>query len=114
MMFSTSRPAAEPVSRDSATDTRATPLRSNRSSSSHRSLTLRVSRSSLATMTVFTLPASTIARSLTIPGRFRLLADSPLSMMMSLNSAPWTKAMARIFSAWASSEIPCLSVETRT
>ena len=49
-------PAAEPVSRDSATDTRATPFRSKRSSSSHRSLTLRVSRSSFATMTAFTLP----------------------------------------------------------
>src|SRR5580700_6116076 len=33
MMFRTSRPAAEPVSSDSATDTSATPRRSNRSSS---------------------------------------------------------------------------------
>jgi hypothetical protein len=46
MMFSTSRPAAEPVSTDSATDTNATPRRSKRSNSSHRFFTVRVSRSS--------------------------------------------------------------------
>src|ERR1700680_272017 len=39
-----------------------------------------------------------------MPGRFRLLADSPLSTMISLSSAPCTSAMARIFSACASSE----------
>jgi hypothetical protein len=41
--------------------------------SSQRSFTMRVSRSSLATMTAFTLPSSTIASSLVTPGRFRLL-----------------------------------------
>src|SRR6202521_2264863 len=40
MMFSTSLPAAEPVSSDSATNTNATPRRSKRSRSSHRSFTL--------------------------------------------------------------------------
>lgn len=53
---------------------------------------LMVSRSSLATMTAFTLPPSTMASSLAIPGRFRLLADSPLSTMTSvrrLAPVPW-------------------------
>src|ERR1039458_7784206 len=41
MMLSTNRPAAVPVSRDSATLTRDTPRRVNRSNSSARSFTLR-------------------------------------------------------------------------
>src|SRR5439155_24169513 len=48
MMVITRRPAAEPVSSDSATETSATLRFSNSSSKPHRSLTLRVSRSSLA------------------------------------------------------------------
>jgi hypothetical protein len=64
MMLSTRRPAAEPVSSDSATLTRDTPRRLKRSSNSARSLTLRISRSSLATMTT----------SLRRPGMERLLA----------------------------------------
>src|SRR5437867_11189053 len=51
MMVITRRPAAEPVSSDSATETSATLRFSNSSSKPHRSLTLRVSRSSLATNT---------------------------------------------------------------
>src|ERR1700730_13878744 len=65
-------------------------------------------------MTACTSPASTRASGRAMPGRFRLLADSPPSTMMSINSALWTTAMARIFSACASSETPrsaCLSVE---
>jgi hypothetical protein len=46
MMVITNRPAAEPVSNDSATETNATLRFSNGSSSPHKSLTLRVSRSS--------------------------------------------------------------------
>ena len=52
-----------------------------------------------------------------MPGRCRLFADSPPSTMRSSSSALWTTAIARIFSACASSETPrsaCLSVETRT
>ena len=51
MILITSLPTAEPVSSDSATDTSDTPGFWNRSSSSARSFTLRVSRSSLAMMT---------------------------------------------------------------
>ena len=60
MMFNTSRPAALRVSRESATLTSDTPRRSKRFSSSARSATLRVSRSSFAMMTVSTAPASTM------------------------------------------------------
>ena len=55
MMVITRRPAAELVSSDSATEISATLRFSNNSSKLHRSLTLRVSRSGLATMIVWTL-----------------------------------------------------------
>ena len=43
-------------------------------------------------MTARTSPASTSASNRAMPGRFRLLADSPPSTMMSIKSALWTTA----------------------
>ncbi len=47
MMFNTKRPAAEPVSSDSATGISATPRRSNRSSSVHSVLFILLFQESL-------------------------------------------------------------------
>jgi hypothetical protein len=102
----TSRPAAEAVSSDSATETNATLRFSKCSSKLRRSLTLRLSRSSFATITAFTLPLSTNVSSRCRPGRFWFLADSPPSTMTSNNSAPFTVAMARTLASWTSSETP--------
>src|ERR1035437_8358488 len=117
MMFRTSLPEALPVSRDSATDTNETPRRWNCSNKTARSLTDRVSRSNLATITMPTARDCTISRIRTIPGRSRSFADSPASTKTSRSSTSWTVAIARIFSTCASRETPwsaCLSVETRT
>src|ERR1039458_9923834 len=117
MILRTSLPEAEPVSSDSATDTNETPRRWNCSSRTAKSLTDRVSRSSLATITLPTARDWTISRMRTMPGRSRSLALSPASTITSSSSTSWTVAMALIFSTCASSETPrsaCLSVETRT
>jgi hypothetical protein len=84
IMLITSLPAAEPVSSDSATDTNDTPRRWNRSSNSARSFTLRVSRSSLAMMTVSSLRSSTNTSKRSMPGRFKSFADSPPSTINSI------------------------------
>src|ERR1039457_5950422 len=56
MIVMTRRPAAELVSSDSATEINATFFFSRSSKRPHRSFTDRVSLSSLATITVWTLP----------------------------------------------------------
>ena len=117
IMFRTNRPAAEPVSRDSATETRETPFRWNSSSRSARSRTDRVRRSDFATITVSTSPLRTSSRMHSIPGRSRFLALSPASTMTSVSSASWSVAMARIRLCWAARLMPfsaCPGVLTRT
>src|SRR5665811_1995644 len=64
MMLRTSLPEALPVSSDSATDTSETPRRWNCSSRTARSFTDRVSRSSLATITIPMARDWTISRHL--------------------------------------------------
>src|ERR1039458_7634357 len=117
MILSKNLTEAEPVSNDSATETSETPRRWNCSSRTAKSFTDRVSRSSLATITIPTARDWTISRMRTMPGRSRSLALSPASTKTSRSSTSWTVAIARIFSTCASSETPrsaCLSVDTRT
>src|ERR1039458_9456913 len=97
MMFRTSLPEALPVSSDSATDTSETPRRWNCSNRTAKSFTDRVSRSSLATITIPTARDWTISRIRTIPGRSRSLALSPASTQTSNSSTSWPVAIARIF-----------------
>ena len=76
-----------------------------------------VSLSSFATMTVSTFLALTSETSRCSPGRLRLLADSQPSTITSIDSAPWTVAMARTLASRASRETPwsaCRSVDTLT
>src|ERR1039457_1987766 len=103
MIVMTSLPAAELVSSDSATEINATFFFSRSSKRPHRSFTDRVSLSSLATITAWTLPPLTSARRRCSPGLFKLLADSPPSTITSTKVAPWTVAMARTFASWESS-----------
>jgi hypothetical protein len=85
MMVITRRPEAEA---DSATKINATMRFSKSSSRPPRSLTDRVSRSSLATIKALTFPLSARVSRRCRPGRFKFMADSPPSTMTSNNSAP--------------------------